>query len=69
MIVANPSRQVARQIRAGVALAGAAVGAAGLTSRRLRGLPPDGRAVATFPLRARLDGSARVVVAVDSASS
>jgi len=69
VIVANPSRRMARQIRVGVSVAGAAVGPAGPTSRRLRDLPPDGRAVATFPLRASEKGTARVVVSVDSASS
>jgi hypothetical protein len=67
--VSNPSRRVARQIRVSVSVAGAAVGPTGPTSRRLRDLPPDGRAVATFPLRARQKGMAHVVVSVDSASS
>jgi len=67
--VANPSRRVARQIRLGVSVAGDAVGPTGPTSRWLRDLPPDGRAAATFSLRARQNGMAHVVVSVDSASS
>jgi len=41
----------------------------GATSRRLRDLPPDGRASATFALRARRKGDSRLAVTVASASA
>jgi hypothetical protein len=69
VVVANPSRRPARQIRARVDVDGTVAEAIGATTRGLPELGPDGRATATFALRARHRGPARIVVSVDSASS
>lgn len=69
VVVANPSRRPASQIRAHLDVDGTVVSPVGATSRRLRDLPPDGRASATFALRARRKGDSRLAVTVDSASA